>query len=90
MGKTEFKLDIDAALLRRARDAGIDLVSAAENGVRQALDRQPQGFGEWPSKPLDTAEDRANRWAQENAKALDDYRKRIARRGVFGEEWRRW
>jgi antitoxin CcdA len=90
MGKIELKLDIDADLLRQAREAGVDMAKAVENGVRQALEHKPDGFAESPAVPVHTGEDRARHWAEENAEALDDYRKRIERRGPFGEEWRRW
>jgi antitoxin CcdA len=90
MGKTELKLDIDADLLRQAREAGVDLTEAVENGVRQALAHPPRGFAESPAPALETAEERALRWATENAEAIAEHNQRIAARGLIGSEWRRW
>ena len=36
------------------------------------------------------AEERARRWAEENAEAIKARCERIEREGCFGEEWRRW
>jgi antitoxin CcdA len=36
------------------------------------------------------AEAAATRWSEENAEAIDAYRRRIDERGMFGEDLRRW
>ncbi len=38
----------------------------------------------------DAADERARRWADENADAVSVHNARIADRGVFGQDLRRW
>ena len=88
MGKTDLVLRIDADLLRRAKAAGVDAAQVLERGLEAALDAP--GMAE-TAKPFgDGPEARAARWASENAEAIQDYNRRIERRGVFGQDWRRW
>ena len=97
MGTTELKLEVDAALLEQARRADIPLDQAFEVGLKLALAQSEE------SRPLDLtssarrkaadptgAEARAGAWARENAEAIESYNERIKRRGIFGEDLRRW
>lgn len=77
MGKTELKIEIDADLLKLAKAAHLPLEKMVEEAIEARL--QPNGV-----------EERARRWADENAEALKAYGERIEREGLFGEDWRRW
>jgi len=72
--------EIDPELLDQARRLGISIAGMSENQLRlHLLKVDPAG-----------AEDRARRWAEENAEAIKAYNERIERRGVFGADLRRW
>ena len=90
MGKIDLHLSIDAELLKRAEAAGVDPSQALEEALSARLDsgvrEQTRPFQGHES----AAEARAAQWAAENADAIKDYNRRVAERGVFGEEWRRW
>jgi antitoxin CcdA len=75
MGKVELKLEIDADLLAKARENGVDLEAAMEDAIRAAV------------QPTTAGNDRAQRWAEENAEAISSYNQRIATRGLFGDEF---
>jgi antitoxin CcdA len=77
MGKTELKIEIDAELLEAAKQAGVRLESAIEDGLRRAMREE-------------AAEQRARQWAEDNAEAIREHDQRIAERGLIGAEWRRW
>ena len=77
MGKAELKLEIDAHLLEQARAAQIDLALIAERALKAALG---------PA----AAEERARKWAEDNAEAIADHNQRIATYGVFGDDLRTW
>ena len=77
MGKTELKLEIDPLLLEQAKAAGLPVNAIFERAVRAALGER-------------AAEERARRWAEENAEAIRDHKERIAKYGVFGEDLRTW
>jgi len=82
MGKSELRIDIDAGLLNDAQEAGLDLTDVTEEAVRAALRRTPKGMAQ--------ADERARRWAEENAEAIKDYNRRIRDRGVFSTGLRKW
>ena len=97
MGKIEIRIEIDGELAEQARAAGITLDDAAELGLRIALAEADRG----PALGIVTAhlrqsadpvaaDERALRWARENADAIRIHNARIAERGVFGEDLRRW
>ena len=80
MGKVELDIGIDPELLAQAKRLGISVAGMSETQLRLHLQKiDPAG-----------AEERARRWAEENAEAIKAYNERIARRGVFGEDLRRW
>ena len=96
MGKTELRVEIDAVLLAEAEAIGVALDAALEAGVRQAINREK-------AEQLDLAERgrrqstdpvgshaRAKAWTEENAEAIAEHNERIARRGLIGDEWRKW
>lgn len=59
------EIPVDAALLARARDAGVDPARAAADGIERAIVRA-----------------RAGGWLAENADALDDWNRYVARNGL--------
>lgn len=80
MGKVELDIGIDSELLAQAKRLGISVAGMSETQLRLHLQKiDPAG-----------AEERARRWAEENAEAIKAYNERIQRRGVFGEDLRRW
>ena len=94
MDKVELKLEIEADLLRRAREAGLDPAAVLEDELRRRLgEAGMQDCGrDWSTEapPPDTPEARAARWAQENAEAIKEHNQRIAERGLIGAHWRKW
>lgn len=83
MGKTELKIEIDSDLLRQAREAGLEIGQLTERTLREALARSDRYAG------LSDAE-KACKWAEENAEAIEAQRRRIEEFGVFGEDLRTW
>lgn len=90
MGKIDLHLSVDADLLKRAKAAGVDPSEALEEALASRLDQGVHDQGQAFRGNDGAAEARAARWAADNAEAIKDYNRRIADRGVFGEEWRRW
>jgi antitoxin CcdA len=83
MGKDELKpnLAVDPQLLADAEAAGIAPADVAEAALRAALDAR---------RPSSEGDDRARRWAEENAEAIADYNRRIRERGVISDDFRKW
>jgi antitoxin CcdA len=80
MGKVELDIGIDSELLAQTKRLGISIAGMSETQLRLHLQKiDPAG-----------AEERAKRWAEENAEALKAYRERIEKRGVFGDDLRTW
>lgn len=77
MGKAELKVEIDADLLRQAEAAHLPISRVIEKALEDQL--RPSGV-----------EERARKWADENAEAIKAYGERVEREGCFGEEWRNW
>jgi antitoxin CcdA len=97
MGKAEMRVEIDSELPAQARAAGIAIDDAAEIGLRIALadaDRgRPLGVVASHLRQMDdpaAAQQRARRWAEENADAIAVHNARIGERGLFGDDLRRW
>jgi post-segregation antitoxin (ccd killing protein) len=94
MGKTELKLEIDADLLARAEAAGIPLARVLEAELRHALEMASKYSLVEAARRIaadpEGAAARAKQWAEENAEAIESYRRRIDEFGVFGEDLRRW
>lgn len=81
MGRGELK--IDPTLLDEAREAGLAVERITEQSLRRALAEVA------PYRGL-SDEDKARRWAEENAEAIAAQRERIDAYGVFGEDLRTW
>jgi antitoxin CcdA len=80
MGKVELDIGIDPELLAQAKRLGISIVGMSETQLRLHLQKiDPAG-----------AEERAKRWAEENAEAIKDHNDRIARRGLVSDHFRKW
>jgi antitoxin CcdA len=80
MGKVELDIGIDPELLAQAKRLGISIAGMSETQLRLHLQKiDPAG-----------AEDRAKRWAEENAEAIQDHNERIARRGLVSDHFRKW
>lgn len=85
MGKVELNIEIDPGMAAEAERLGVDLAKAGLAGVEMALARR--------RNTLKSDEERAREaraWAEENAEAIKAYNDRIARDGVFGEDFRTW
>lgn len=80
MGKVELDIGIDPELLAQAKRLGISVAGMSESQLRLHLQKiDPAG-----------AEDRARRWAEENAEAIKEHNERIARRGLISDHFRKW
>ncbi|MBX3486195.1 type II toxin-antitoxin system CcdA family antitoxin [Phenylobacterium sp.] len=81
MGRGELK--IDPRLLDEAREAGLPVERMTEQTLRRALAEYA------PYRGL-SDEEKARRWAEDNAEAIKAQRERIEAYGVFGEDLRTW
>lgn len=80
MDKVELNPGIEPELVEQAERLGISIAGMNEVQLRLHLQKvDPAG-----------AEARAKRWAEENAEAIEAYKERIARDGIFGEDFRTW
>ncbi len=80
MDAPERDVGIDPELLAQAQRLGISVTGLSETQLRLHLQRvDPIG-----------AEERARRWAAENAEAIAEHNQRIARRGLISDHFRRW
>lgn len=80
MDAPERDIGIDPELLAQAQRLGVSIIGMSETQLRLHLQKiDPAG-----------AEERARRWAEENAEALKAYRERIEQHGVFGDDLRTW
>ena len=80
MGKVELDIGIDPELLAQAKRLGISVAGMSETQLRLHLQKaDPAG-----------AEDRARRWAEENAAVIGELDRFVEEHGAFGAEWRRW
>ena len=80
MGKVELDISIDPELLAQAKRLGISVAGMSETQLRLHLQKiDPAG-----------AEERARRWAEENAGVIAELDRFVQEHGAFGAEWRRW
>jgi antitoxin CcdA len=77
MGKAELKVEIDEHLLEQARAAELHVNLLVERALKTALGST-------------AAEERARRWAEENADAIASHNRFVEENGEFGREWRSW
>ena len=97
MGKVALHIEVDAELLARAEEKGVQLDHALEEGIKAALsqgesDRSMtivEAAEQLKQHPIDM-EAAAQQWAEENAGAIRDHQARIEKYGVFGEDLRTW
>lgn len=85
MGKVELNIEIDPELAAEAERLGVDLSVAGIAGVERALAIRRNALKSDAERASD-----ARAWAVENAEALEAYRARIERDGIFGEDFRTW
>ncbi|MBU1384419.1 MAG: type II toxin-antitoxin system CcdA family antitoxin [Alphaproteobacteria bacterium] len=85
MGKVELNIEIDPELAAEAERLGVDLSLAGLAGVERALAIRRNALKSDTERETD-----ARAWAVENAEALEAYRVRIERDGIFGEDFRTW
>jgi len=79
-GKVELDIGVDPELLAQAKRLGISVAGMSETQLRMHLQKiDPAG-----------AEERARRWAEENAEAIKEHNERIARRGLISDHFRKW
>ncbi|WP_051695968.1 type II toxin-antitoxin system CcdA family antitoxin [Caulobacter sp. UNC358MFTsu5.1] len=80
MGKVELDIGVDPELLAQAKRLRISVAGMSETQLRLHLQKiDPAG-----------AEERARRWAEENAEAIKEHNERIARRGLISDHFRKW
>jgi len=85
MGKVELNIEIDPELAAEAERLGVDLSVAGVAGVERALAIRRNAL-----KSDTERSEEARAWAADNAEALKAYNERIARDGIFGEDFRTW
>ena len=94
MGKAELKIEIDADLLAQAGASGLDLREIIEEALRTSLSTngmaETVATPEFSPPPALNDDEKARRWAEENAEAIKAQRERIDAIGVFGEDLRTW
>jgi antitoxin CcdA len=80
MDASQSDLGIDPELLAQAQRLGISIAGMSETQLRLHLQKiDPAG-----------AEERAKRWAEENAEAIAEHNGFVEEHGAFGAEWRNW
>ena len=89
MGKIELTIQVDESLAEEARARGQSLEDYVADRLKPRPFDMMAGLVRKQADPEGAAE-RAKQWAEENAEAIKAYNERIARRGVFGEDLRRW
>ena len=93
MGKAELRIQIAADLLAQARAAGVELDQALEEKLRALISEGGRGVSAgFARQDADAtgADSRARQWAQDNSEAIRAYNDRVARRGLFSDDLRRW
>ncbi len=80
MGKIEPHIGLDPELLAQAKRLGLSVAGMDDRALRLKLQKlDPAG-----------AEDRARRWAEENAEVIAESNRFVAEHGAFGAKWRSW
>lgn len=80
MGKVELDIGVDPELLAQAKRLGISTAGMSETQLRLHLQKvDPAG-----------AEERARRWAQENAEAIKEHNAFIEEHGLLSDHLRTW
>ena len=89
MGKIELTIQVDESLEEQAQALGMSLAEYVEERLRAPRLDIVGAMARQKADPVGAAA-RAKAWAEENAEAIKDYNRRIAERGLFGDEYRRW
>jgi len=80
MGKVDLDIGIDPELLTQAKRLGISIGGMSETQLRLHLQKvDPAG-----------AEERARRWAEENADAIKEHNRFIEEHGLLSDHLRTW
>lgn len=80
MGRPELNIGIDPELLAQAERLGISVSGLSETALRLHLQKvDPKG-----------AEDRARRWADQNAEAIKEYNAFVEQNGLLSDHLRTW
>ena len=80
MGKVELDIGVDPELLAQAKRLGISVAGMSETQLRLHLQEvDPAG-----------AEERARRWAEENAEAIKEHNAFIEEHGLLSDHLRTW
>jgi antitoxin CcdA len=80
MGKVELDIGIDPELLAQAKRLGISVAGMSETQLRLHLQKvDPAG-----------AEERARRWSEENAEAIQEHNRFIEEHGLLSDHLRTW
>jgi antitoxin CcdA len=80
MGKVELDIGIDPELLAQAKRLGISVAGMGETQLRLHLQKVDPAGGE----------ERARRWAEENAEAIKELNRFVEEHGAFGDDLRTW
>jgi post-segregation antitoxin (ccd killing protein) len=86
MGK---ELNIDPDLLAQAEAAGLRVTQVLESALRIELSKAARRAEDLRYVGL-TDEEKAQKWGEENAEAIQAQKERIEAYGVFGEDLRTW
>lgn len=80
MGKVELNIGIDPELIEQAARLGISIAGMDERTLRLHLQKvDPAG-----------AEERARRWAEENAEAIKEHNRFVEEYGLLSDHFRTW
>jgi len=80
MGKVELDIGIDSELLAQAKQLGVSVAGMSETQLRLQLQKiDPAG-----------AEERAKRWAEEDAAVIASLNRFVDEHGAFGHDLRTW
>lgn len=94
MGKIELKVQVDEVAAAKAEASGVDLTRIAQDAVDSAIASSKAAEAtRWTDADRYrnlSDDEKAKRWAEDNAVALQAQRERIDTFGVFGEDLRSW
>jgi antitoxin CcdA len=80
MGKPELNLGVDPELLEQAERPGLSVAGMSETALQLHLQKvDPKG-----------AEERARRWAEENAEAIAEHNDFVDKYGLLSDHLRTW
>ncbi len=80
---------IDPELLAQAEAAGVKITQVLESALRVELSKARRRAEDARYAGL-SDDEKARRWAEDNAEAIKAHRDQIEKHGVFGEDLRTW